>query len=88
MINPPEAPLDDILRVRDPSPAVRLFQHARRLEIAREQNNIDAAIHELNLMLRIFHEHFKAPLAEGRSVRGFLPVEGQRPGADRAASES
>lgn len=67
------APLDAVLRISDPSPAVRIFQHARRLEIAREQGNVDAAIHEFNLMQRVYHEHFQTAMAEGRRVRGFLP---------------
>lgn len=70
----PHAPLDDILRLRDPSPAVRIHQHARRLEVAREQGNADEAIHEFNLMLRLYHEHFQAAQVarEGRTYNGFL----------------
>jgi hypothetical protein len=66
------APLDDILRVRQPSPAVRLYQHARKLEIAREQGNTDEAIHEFTLMQRLYYEHFSTPMAERRKVHGFL----------------
>ncbi len=73
------APLDDVLRVREPSPAVRVHQHARHLEVARETGNIDEAIHRFNLMLRLYHEHFQAPQManERRTYNGFLPADGK-----------
>lgn len=78
MSRPQLAPLDDVLRVRDPSPTIRIHQHARRLEVAREQGNVDSAIHEFNLMLRLYHEHFQTPqmAKEGRPPNGFLPADG------------
>lgn len=74
------APLDAILRVRDPSPAIRIFQHARKLEVAREQGNIDEAILEFTLMQRLYHEHFSTPFPERGKVHGFLqePAAGNR----------
>ncbi len=72
------APLDEVLRVREPSPAVRIHQHARHLEVAREQGNIDEAIHRFNLMLRLYHEHFQTPQMANRrrTYNGFLPPDG------------
>lgn len=58
------APLDDVLRVREPSATVRILQHSRQLEIAREQGNISEAIHQLNMMLRIYWEMHAAQVQQ------------------------
>lgn len=50
------APLDAILHVICPTPDQRLAQHARRCDIALEQDDFAEAIRQFNLMLRIYHE--------------------------------
>jgi hypothetical protein len=50
------APLDAILRVRNPTPEQRLLQHARRLEVALEQGNADEGYREFSLMLRLYRD--------------------------------
>jgi hypothetical protein len=49
-------PLDDILHVINPTPEQRLLRHARKLEIALEQGDVQEAIREFNLMMRLYHE--------------------------------
>jgi len=44
------APLDAVLYTRAPTVRDRFHQHARRLEIALEQNDISEALREFNLM--------------------------------------
>jgi hypothetical protein len=49
-------PLDAILHLIRPTREQRLLQHARKLEIALEQGNMQEAIREFNLMMRLYHE--------------------------------
>lgn len=51
-----KAPLNAILRVSDPTSAQRILQHARRLEVALEQGNVDQAYREFSLMIRLYKE--------------------------------
>lgn len=49
-------PLDAVLHITNPTMEERLLQHARRLEIALDQLNVEEAIREFHLMMRIYHE--------------------------------
>lgn len=49
-------PLDAVLYVHNPTPEQRIEQHARRLEIALEQDDTREAAREFNLMMRLYRE--------------------------------
>jgi chorismate mutase len=48
--------LDAVLHVTNPTREQRILQHARRLEIALEQRNVDEAYRTFNLMMRLYKE--------------------------------
>lgn len=56
MVKPVLPPLDAVLCIVNPTQEQRLLQHARRLEIALDTLNIEEAVREFHLMMRIFHE--------------------------------
>ena len=49
-------PLDAIMHVTNPTKEQRLLQHARKLEIALDQEDVREAMREFNLMMRLYHE--------------------------------
>jgi hypothetical protein len=49
-------PLDAIMHVTNPTKEQRLLQHARKLEIALDQENVREAYREFNMMMRLYHE--------------------------------